>query len=89
MIRRMKRYYNFLELKNLGVVPEWFMVPYLDTVRDLGELQAYFFAGRLRYVLHTDLTTSLSDEGRAAGMVYLADIAIGIMPLDCLRYVEN
>ena len=89
MVSRTKRYYKFPELKNLGVVPQWFMVPYLDTVRDLGELRAYFFAGRLRYVLHTDLTTSLSDEGRAAGMVYLADIAVGITPLDCLRYVEN
>ena len=89
MVRQTKQYYKFPELKNLGVVPEWFMVLYLDTVRDLGELQAYFFAGRLRYVLHMDLTTSLSDEGRAAGMVYLADIAIGIMPLDCLRYIEN
>lgn len=78
-------YYNFPEMKKREVIPEWFMVPYLKTVRQLGELRAFFFAGRLRYTMYTPWSRLQRARGAGDGMVLLPDIAVGITPLDCLR----
>lgn len=85
MVELTEKYYNFPELKKRGVIVEWFMVPYLRTVRELGELRAYFIAGRLRYIMHTPWCRLQTARGMGQGMIMLWDIAVGITPLDCLR----
>jgi hypothetical protein len=85
MVETTREYYDFPELKKLEVIPEWFMVPYLKTVRELGELRVFFFAGRLRYILYTQWHRLQTARGAGQGMLLLLDIAVGITPLDCLR----
>lgn len=83
-VNKTKKYYDLPGLKARQVTPEWFAVPYIRTVRELGELRAFFFGGNLRYILHTPLALERR-SGEPPEMLLSPDIAAGITPLDCLK----
>lgn len=53
LIKKTNAQYDHEIIRAFGGVPEWFAVAYIPELHEMGELRAYFFGGRLSYIIWT------------------------------------
>lgn len=53
LVEVQKKYYQHDSLREIGVIPRWFAVPYIADIVSKGEIRCFFIGGHLRYKIWT------------------------------------